>query len=49
MVGAVIFIALLLGGVQLYLAREKPFGEVLLAGSALALIWILLAGRRRLR
>ncbi|MCJ7533134.1 MAG: AarF/UbiB family protein [Anaerolineales bacterium] len=49
MVGGVIFIALLLGGVQLYLAGEKPFGEVLLAGSTLALIWILLAGRRRLR
>jgi len=49
MVGALIFIALLLGGVQLYLAGEKLFGEVMLAGSALALIWILLAGRRRLR
>jgi len=49
MVGALIFIALLLGGVQLYLAGEKLFGEVLLAGSTLALIWILLAGRRRLR
>jgi predicted unusual protein kinase regulating ubiquinone biosynthesis (AarF/ABC1/UbiB family) len=49
MVGGVIFIALLLGGVQLYLAGEKPFGEVLLAGSTLTLIWILLAGRRRLR
>jgi predicted unusual protein kinase regulating ubiquinone biosynthesis (AarF/ABC1/UbiB family) len=49
MVGALIFIALLLGGVQLYLAGEKLFGEVLLAGSALVLIWILLAGRRKLR
>jgi predicted unusual protein kinase regulating ubiquinone biosynthesis (AarF/ABC1/UbiB family) len=47
MVGALIFIALLLGGVQLYLAGEKPLGEVLLAGSTLTLIWILLTGWRR--
>lgn len=49
MVGALIFIALLLGGVQLYLAGEKPFGEVLLACSALTLVWILLAGWRKIR
>lgn len=47
MVGALIFMVLLLGGVQLYLAGEKPLGEVLLAGSTLTLIWILLTGWRK--
>jgi len=47
MVGGVIFAALLVGGVQLYLAGEMLFGGVLLAGALMALGWVLLAGRQR--
>ena len=41
----VVFAALLLGGIQLYLAGRTPFAEVLLAGAGLSLLWALLAGR----
>jgi hypothetical protein len=47
MVGGMIFAALLVGGVQLYLAGELLFGGVMLAGAALALGWVALAGRGR--
>ena len=42
MVGGVIFAALLVGGVQLYLASQVVLGGFLLAGALLALIWVLL-------
>ena len=47
MVGGVIFAALLVGGVQLYLAGQMLFGGVLLGGALTALGWVLLAGRQR--
>jgi predicted unusual protein kinase regulating ubiquinone biosynthesis (AarF/ABC1/UbiB family) len=47
MMGGVMFAAMLLGGVQLILANQQPLGDVLLGGSALALIWVIAAGRKR--
>jgi len=47
MMGGVVFAAMLLGGVQLMLANQAVFGETLLGGSALALIWMVAGGRRR--
>lgn len=44
--GSLVFFALLLGGVQLYVAGHSPLGEILAAGSGLALGWVLLSGRR---
>ena len=44
MVGGVIFAALLIGGVQLYLAEQMLFGGALLAGAGLALVWVMTAG-----
>ena len=46
MVGGTIFAALLLGGVQLYVAGQMGFGSALFGGAAAALIWIMLAGWR---
>jgi predicted unusual protein kinase regulating ubiquinone biosynthesis (AarF/ABC1/UbiB family) len=46
MVGGVIFAALLVGGVQLYLAGQMLFGGALFAGAALALGWVVFSGRR---
>ena len=45
--GSVIFTALLLGGLQLYLAGQLIFAGGLLAGAGAALVWVLLAGRRK--
>jgi predicted unusual protein kinase regulating ubiquinone biosynthesis (AarF/ABC1/UbiB family) len=45
-VGGMIFAALLVGGVQLYLAGQMAFGGALLAGAALALGWVVVSGRR---
>jgi predicted unusual protein kinase regulating ubiquinone biosynthesis (AarF/ABC1/UbiB family) len=45
--GSVIFAALLLGGIQLYLAREPALAAGLLAGAGASLLWVLLAARRR--
>ncbi len=42
MVGGVVFAALLVGGVQLYLASQVVLGGFLLGGALLALIWVLL-------
>jgi hypothetical protein len=42
MVGSVVFGALLMGGVQLYLAGQVSLGGVLFAGAGLALIWTIL-------
>jgi predicted unusual protein kinase regulating ubiquinone biosynthesis (AarF/ABC1/UbiB family) len=42
MVGSVVFGALLIGGVQLYLAGQVSLGGVLFAGAGLALIWVIL-------
>jgi predicted unusual protein kinase regulating ubiquinone biosynthesis (AarF/ABC1/UbiB family) len=47
--GGVIFAALLLGGIQLYLANQVAFGAVLLAGAGLNLAWLLLNGRKKTR
>jgi predicted unusual protein kinase regulating ubiquinone biosynthesis (AarF/ABC1/UbiB family) len=46
MVGGVIFAALVVGGVQLYLAGQFGFAGVLFAGALAALGWAVLAGRR---
>ena len=43
MVGSVVFGALLMGGVQLYLAGQVNLGGVLFAGAGLSLIWAILA------
>jgi len=40
MAGGMIFAALLVGGVQVYLAGQTLFGGVLLAGAAVALGWV---------
>jgi predicted unusual protein kinase regulating ubiquinone biosynthesis (AarF/ABC1/UbiB family) len=42
MVGSVIFGALLMGGLQLYLAGQVNLGGVLFAGAGLSLIWVIL-------
>ncbi len=47
MTSAVIFFALLMSGVQLYLADELVFSGILLAGAALALARTIFARRRR--
>jgi predicted unusual protein kinase regulating ubiquinone biosynthesis (AarF/ABC1/UbiB family) len=43
--GGLIFIGLLLGGVQLYLAGEAAFSYALLASAGLTLVWVIFAGR----
>ncbi|MEW6716116.1 MAG: AarF/UbiB family protein [Chloroflexota bacterium] len=43
MVGAFIFAALLIGGLQLYLSGNPVLGEILLAGAAFALAWVVLS------
>jgi predicted unusual protein kinase regulating ubiquinone biosynthesis (AarF/ABC1/UbiB family) len=43
----VIFAALLLGGVQLFIAEYSIFGAVLLVGSGLSLMWVILLGLKR--
>jgi predicted unusual protein kinase regulating ubiquinone biosynthesis (AarF/ABC1/UbiB family) len=45
--GSVIFAALLLGGIQLYLGGMQVFGAILLTMAGLDLLWVLLGGRRR--
>lgn len=47
--GGIIFAALLLGGVQLFLGGETLFGGILLGAAGLDLLWLLLGGRRRSR
>jgi predicted unusual protein kinase regulating ubiquinone biosynthesis (AarF/ABC1/UbiB family) len=44
---SIVFAALFIGGVQLYLAHAYPFGELLLAFSILGLLWGWITGRRR--
>jgi predicted unusual protein kinase regulating ubiquinone biosynthesis (AarF/ABC1/UbiB family) len=44
--GGVIFAALLLGGIQLHLANDPIFSDILLAGAGVSLIWTILSGRR---
>ena len=46
MVGGVIFAALMVSAVQLYLAGQTALAAALFAGAALALGWVALAGRR---
>jgi len=45
LVGGLVFSALLLGGLQLYLAGQAAFAWVLLAGAAIALGWVVLVRR----
>lgn len=45
--GGIIFTALLLGGIQFYLADQSPFGEILLGGAGISLAWTFLTGRRK--
>ena len=47
MVGGVLFAALLVGGVQLYLAEQMLFGGALLAGAGLTLVWVMTARRQK--
>jgi hypothetical protein len=47
MAGAVIFAALLVSGVQLYLAGQIVWGGLLLAGAASALAWLMFPRRGR--
>jgi predicted unusual protein kinase regulating ubiquinone biosynthesis (AarF/ABC1/UbiB family) len=44
---SIVFAALFIGGVQLYLAHAYPFGELLLGISILGLLWGWIAGQRR--
>lgn len=44
---SVIFAALLVGGLQLYINGQTIMGLVLLGGALLSILWILLFGRRR--
>jgi predicted unusual protein kinase regulating ubiquinone biosynthesis (AarF/ABC1/UbiB family) len=46
LVGGVVFAALAMGGVQLYLAGEESFGVVALVGAAIAMTWAVLIRRR---
>jgi hypothetical protein len=46
LVASILFFALFLGGIQLYLAGQSPLWEMLLAGAGLSLIWVLITGRR---
>jgi predicted unusual protein kinase regulating ubiquinone biosynthesis (AarF/ABC1/UbiB family) len=39
---AILFAALLLGGIQLYLAGQTIFGQILIAGAGLCLLWVVL-------
>lgn len=48
LVSAILFTALLLTGMLLYLASESPFWQILLAGAGLSLIWVIVTGRRDL-
>ena len=46
LVSAILFTALLLTGMLLYLASESPFWQILLAGAGLSLVWVIVTGRR---
>jgi predicted unusual protein kinase regulating ubiquinone biosynthesis (AarF/ABC1/UbiB family) len=46
LVASILFFALFLGGIQLYLAGQSPLWELLLAGAGLSLVWLLMTGRR---
>lgn len=43
---SIVFAALFIGGIQLYLAHTYPFGELLLAFSILGLLWSWISGQR---
>lgn len=43
---AIVFLAMLISGVQLYLGEQVLFAQILLAGAAVSLIWLIVAGRR---
>ena len=47
LMAALVFSALLMGGIQVYLAGEMRLGGVLLGGAALALLWAFLRRPRR--
>ena len=42
--GGIIFMGLLLGGIQLYLGGQDLFGRILLAGAGLSLVWVIAYG-----
>ena len=44
--GAFLFTALLFSGTQFYLAGRSPWGEILLLGAGVCLLWVLFFGRR---
>lgn len=45
--GSLIFTALLLGGIQLYLASQFVIASILLGGAAFSLLWTMVAGRKK--
>ena len=45
--GAIVFAALLLGGIQLELGGRHAFAFVLLVGAGLTLVWLALPRKRR--
>ncbi|MEA3349573.1 MAG: AarF/UbiB family protein [Chloroflexota bacterium] len=47
MVRAMIFAAMLMGGMQLYISGELVFGKILLGGAFLSLVWTLAARPRK--
>jgi predicted unusual protein kinase regulating ubiquinone biosynthesis (AarF/ABC1/UbiB family) len=46
LVASIMFTALLLSGILLYLAGSSPLWQILLLGAGLSLIWVILTGRR---
>jgi hypothetical protein len=42
----IIFAALLLGGIQLYLGEQQTIGGILLLGALTSLLWLLISGKR---
>ncbi|MBN1148469.1 MAG: AarF/ABC1/UbiB kinase family protein, partial [Anaerolineales bacterium] len=45
--GSILFAALLLGGIQLYLGGALLFGSILIVTAGLDLLWVLFSGRKR--
>jgi hypothetical protein len=45
--GSIVFLALFLGGVQLYLSGEFLFSQIILSVSAIIFLWLLLPSRKQ--
>jgi predicted unusual protein kinase regulating ubiquinone biosynthesis (AarF/ABC1/UbiB family) len=46
LVAAILFAALLLGGIQLYQAGSNPLGEILMVGAGLIFLWVIIISGR---